>query len=54
MPNSKSSKSPGHGGLTKEFYEHSWGDLKFYFINSLKQSKLVVTSLFLKDKQLLN
>ena len=47
-------KSPGHVGLTKEFYEHSWGDLKFYFINSLKQSKLVVTSLFLKDKQLLN
>ena len=49
MPNSK---SPRHVGLTKEFYEHSWDDLKFYFINSLKQSKLVITSLFLKDKQL--
>ena len=37
MPNGK---SPGHDGLTKEFYEHLWDDLKFYFINSLKQSKI--------------
>ena len=51
MPNGK---SPGYDGLTKEFYEHFWDDLKFYFINSLKQSKinLKITSLFLKDKQL--
>ena len=28
------------GGLTKEFYNHFWDDLKFYFINSLKQSKI--------------
>ena len=34
------SKSPGHDGLSKEFYEHFWDDLKFYFINSLKQSKI--------------
>ena len=33
-------KSPGHDGLTKEFYEHFWDNLKFYFINSLKQSKI--------------
>ena len=33
-------KSPRHGGLTKEFYEHFWGNLKFYFINSLKQAKI--------------
>ena len=33
-------KSPGHDGSTKEFYEHFWDDLKFYFINSLKQSKI--------------
>ena len=33
-------KSPGHDGLTKEFYEHFWDDLRFYFINSLKQSKI--------------
>ena len=26
-------KSPGHDGLTKEFYKHFWDDLKFY--NSL-------------------
>ena len=33
-------KSPGHDGLTKEFYEPFWDDLKFYFINSLNQSKI--------------
>ena len=38
MPNSISS---GHDGLIKEFYEHFWDDLKFYFINSLKQSSIV-------------
>ena len=37
MPNSK---SPGHDGSTKKFYEHLWDDLKFYFINSMKQSKI--------------
>ena len=47
MPNDK---SPVHDGLTKEYYEHFWDDFKFYFINSLKQSKLMVTSLFLEDK----
>ena len=29
-----------NGYLTKEFYEHFWDDLKFYFINSLNQSKI--------------
>ena len=29
-----------NGYLTKEFYEHFSDDLKFYFINSLKQSKI--------------
>ena len=37
MPNGK---SPGNDGLTKEFEEHFWDKLKFYFINSLKQSKI--------------
>ena len=37
MPNGK---CPGHDGLTKEFYEHFWDDIKFYFINSLEQSKI--------------
>ena len=37
MPNSK---SPGHDGLNKKFYEHFWDDLKFYFINFFKQSKI--------------
>ena len=35
-----SGKFPEHDGSTKEFYEHFWDDLKFYFINSLKQSKI--------------
>ena len=34
------SKSPGDNALTKEFNEHFWKNLKFYFINSLKQSKI--------------
>ena len=33
-------KSPGHDGLTKQFCEHSWGDLKFCFIDSLKQAEI--------------
>ena len=36
MPNDK---SPGQDGLIKEFYEHFWDDLEFYFIDFLKQSK---------------
>ena len=34
------SKCPGHDGLTKEFYEHFSDDLKLFFINFLKQSKV--------------
>ena len=37
MPNGK---SPGHDDLTKEFYEYLVDDLKFYFINSFKQSEI--------------
>ena len=37
MPNGK---SPGNDGLNKTFYEHFWDDLKLYFINSLKHSKI--------------
>ena len=37
MPNIK---SPVCDGLTKGFYEHFRDDLKFYFVNSLKQSKV--------------
>ena len=33
-------KSPRHDGLAKKFYEDFWDDLKFYFIHSLKQSKI--------------
>ena len=37
MPKGKSRR---YDGLTKEFYEHFCDDLKFYFIYSLKQSKI--------------
>ena len=37
-------------GLTKEFYEHFWDDLKFYFINSLKQSK-IAGNLYISQRQ---
>ena len=33
--------SLGYDGLTKAFYEHFWDNLKFYFINSLKQFEIV-------------
>ena len=36
MPNGKSS---GHDGLTKEFYEHFWDELKFYFIKFINSPK---------------
>ena len=45
-------KSPGHDGLTEEFYEHFWDDLKFYLLISWNSLKLMVNSLFLKGKQL--
>ena len=48
MPNGR---SPEHDGLTKEIYEHFWGDLKFYFINSLKQSR-IDGSLSISQRQL--
>ena len=37
MPTGKSS---GYDFLTKEFYEHFWDNLKFYFINFLKEFKI--------------
>ena len=33
-------KYPGHDGLTKEFYEYFWYNLKFCLIHSLRQSKI--------------
>ena len=32
-------KSPGNDGLTKEFYETFWNELKEIFIESLSESK---------------
>ena len=36
MPNDK---SPSNDGLSKEFYEAFWEDIKDVFINSLKKLK---------------
>ena len=58
-------KSPGHNSLTKDFYEHFWDDLKFYFINSLKQAKIdghlsifqrqaIIKLIAKKDRDILN
>ena len=35
MPNNK---SPGNDGLTKEFYETFWEEIKTLFCNSIKKS----------------
>ena len=32
-------KSPGNDGLTKEFCESFWDDIKTTFISSIRQSK---------------
>ena len=37
IPNNK---TPGNDGLSKEFYETFWEDIKDVFINSLKQAKI--------------
>ena len=32
-------KTPGNDGLTKEFYESFWNEIKYVFLKSLKQAK---------------
>ena len=32
-------KTPGNGGLTKEFYETFWNKIKYVFLQSVKQAK---------------
>ena len=35
----RNDKSPGNNGLTKEFYEIFWDDLKEIFVNSVTEKK---------------
>ena len=35
-------KSPGNDGLTKEFFETFWDDLKEVFVNSVREAKEIV------------
>ena len=45
-----SNKSPGNDGLSKEFFETFWEEIKDVYINSLKQTKII--SVYHKDKLL--
>ena len=40
-------KSPGHDGLTKEFYEAFWSELKEPFMNSISQTKIIKKTYFI-------
>ena len=35
----RNNKTPGNDGLTKEFYETFWNEIKYVFLKSLKQPK---------------
>ena len=43
-------KSPGNDGLSKEFYETFWTDIKTFFISSIKKSKEIKELCPHKDK----
>ena len=49
IPNNK---TPGNGGLSKEFYESFWEDLKDVLITSLKLAKIEGSLSRYKDKLL--
>ena len=39
VKNIQNNKTPGNDGLTKEFYETFWNEIKYVFLKSLKQAK---------------
>lgn len=46
-----SNKSPDTDGLTKEFYDTFWNEVKNIFMESLRESKGKKLKVFHKDKQ---
>ena len=40
LKSKSNNKTPGYDGLTKEFYETFWEDIKDFFISWLRQGKL--------------
>ena len=40
MKSMENGKTPGNDGITKEFYETFWDELKFAFIKSISQAKV--------------
>ena len=38
LKNTQNNKTPGNDGLTKEFYETFWNEIKYIFLKSLKEA----------------
>ena len=38
LKDTQNNKTPGNDGLTKEFYETFWNEIKYIFLKSLKEA----------------
>ena len=38
LKDTQNNKTPGNDGLTKEFYETFWNEIKYVFLKSLKEA----------------